>query len=269
MQFWVKFEGGLELCYQLEDFPTSRAWAQMISELTPTDRCTNITVMGRSTDQQRHQRGQRLTELAEILNHELDGVHMPQGPITPETLHLMHIHFPDALLSGRYPHLKSVLGEYNDCIHWLESSHSRGVDVKLEFKDRSPRADIDPEDLPRFTANWAWGDLTLHYAHAGKHAAEIMWNRDYDCPPHQFVPQTQHTAACYLRFTPRQTKLERWQSFWSQRGGLDFWGMEHNDPRMALGYIRLGQLINTPRDRDSIEQYVRDHSIENWTIEYD
>lgn len=276
MKFRVSVEGGLDLVYRIDQFPTSLNWARLISQVGPQHRCNNITIMGWARAEDRQARTERLIELAGTLAQYVDNVYIPPGPVTSEDLHRMHIHFPDTLLGGQHPQLKGLLGEYNDCIHWLESlEQPRGfADVKLEFKDLSDRLTIDPGDIDRFTAQWAWGDLTLHYAHAGKHAAEIYWNQDYQCPQHQFVAQTEHTAACYLRFRYRPFDPVKWAKFWQATGGTSYWRTDTaQDPQLRLGYIKLGQLESCclmgrdyPLDPLMINTQLVTNRIQEWTI---
>jgi hypothetical protein len=276
MKFRVSVEGGLDLIYTIDQFPTSLTWAYLISQVGPEERCNNITTMGWATAQDRQFRAERLIALARTLSEYVDDVYIPPGSVTSEDLHRMHIHFPDTLLAGQHLQLKGLLGEYNDCIHWLESlEQPRGhADIKLEFKDLSDRATIDPGDLDRFTAQWAWGDLTLHYAHAGKHAAEIYWNQDYQCPQHQFVAQTEHTASCYLRFRNRVFDTNKWARFWQATGGSDYWRTNNpHDPQLRLGYIKLGQLEacnlmgkEHPLDAQMINTQLVTNRIKEWTI---
>ena len=267
MQYTVEFANGGWARYQLVECKTARQWASIMQKMTVKDRCTHNTIMGQAPKQQIEQKCQRLQQLAQQLQAHNSRVWLPTNDLTADTvlewLSPMHQHFPEMHHDPQFSSLLPILDEYNDTIHWLETAirSPQGVDLKLDFKGLHPAVPIAREDLDRFTTGWPAGAITLHYAQVGRHTAELYWNRDMTSPKEQWVPQTVHTASCYLRFRSR-TAIDptAWAQYWQQRGGLNFWGLEPTDPQLRLGYIQLGHIV-AQQQLDPLSNIIK------WTIE--
>jgi hypothetical protein len=166
----------------------------------------------------------------------------------------------------KFSFLHNVLSEYNDTIHWLESvfysiwqdkryESTSFFRITLDFnkvlRTSTPiRHKIPDESFKHFTPYLEFGDLTIHYAHVGKHAYEISMNKDYDCPPDQFVPQDEFTGSVSMYFFDNfyQTAISKlkmkayWRNFYNKLGGKHYWKIAFDDPRLAFGYLKIGKL---------------------------
>ena len=267
MQYTVEFANGGWAQYQLVECKTARQWAGIMQKMTVKDRCPRNTIMGQAPRDQIQQKCQRLQQLAQQLHTYNSSVWLPRTELTADTvlewLSPMHQHFPEMHHDPRFRSILPILEEYNDTIHWLETviRSPHGVDLKLDFKGVHPTLPIAEEDLDRFSTGWSSGAITLHYAQVGRHTAELFWSQDITSPRQQWIPQTLHTASCYLRFRARQAIEPRtWAQYWQQRGGLSFWGLAPTDPQLRLGYIQLGHMV-AQENLDPLSNII------NWNIE--
>jgi hypothetical protein len=120
---------------------------------------------------------------------------------------------------------------------------------------------IPPESFKHFTPYLEFGDLAIHYAHVGKHAYEIFMNRDYDCPQDQFVPQDEFTGSVRMYFFDNfyQSVISRlkmkahWRRFYNKLGGIDYWKIALDDPKLAFGYLKIGKLSRITINDEQIE----------------
>lgn len=269
MKFRVEFSNGGWALYQLTDSKTTGQWARMIESMSPADRCRVNTLMGAASADEIEQRCQRLSQLAHLLRAHNSQVWLPPEPLAAgniiQYLGRMHQHFPEMYNHSEFAGLRPQLDEYNDTIHWLETAIRSpwGCDIKLDFKSKLALEPIAEQDLGLFTTGWPRGAITLHYAQTGRHAAEMYWNRDTTTPRDQWQAQTLHSASCYLRFRSRQQiSSKAWSRYWQSRGGQDYWGMAADDPQLRLGYLVLGQLLDS-RNLDP------GSDITSWNIDYE
>jgi hypothetical protein len=94
-------------------------------------------------------------------------------------------------------------------------------------------------------------NLKLHYTHVGKNANEIFITNDLFCPHDQFVPQNSFSASVRMHFynyfhstlEQKQRLKNNWEQFYEARGGKDFWGYEFDDPKLAFGFMKIGELV--------------------------
>lgn len=252
MKFRVEFDNQGWAEYLLTDTTTTRQWANLIDNAATSNVCKNNTRMGQASPKEMQERCSRLDELARILHSANSTVWLPSHPITTDTvsacLEPMHQHFPEMYKDPNFVHLRTVLDEYNDTIHWIETAIRSpvGIDLKIDFKDCEPIIPIPAEDVVHFQSGWPAGSITLHYAQTGRHAAEMFWNNDTTSPVEQWIPQTRHSPSCYLRFRARRTISSiDWSRYWFQKGGLQYWGIGPRDPELRLGYIVLGHLVES------------------------
>jgi hypothetical protein len=47
--------------------------------------------------------------------------------------------------------------------------------------------------------------------------------------------------------------MYRWGKYYDSRGGKDFWKIDINDPKLAFGYMKIGQLESITIDGKIIE----------------
>jgi hypothetical protein len=103
----------------------------------------------------------------------------------------------------------------------------------------------------KFDPFTVFGDLSLHYTHVGKHARELFTSNDLTSSKEQFVPQHKFSASVVMWFTGtpgwmnneiKESYLAKWQDFYQRRGGQEFFGLDIDDPKLAFGYLKIGQL---------------------------
>jgi hypothetical protein len=264
--FKVSFTDNIELVYSLIDHPIADDWAKLITTHDVKDCCEHNHYFGYATEEKIHERIERLHELADIINKHVSEK-IVNTRLTVEnfrqTLHIMHVHFPEMENNPEYEYLRKYLSEYNDTIHWLESilavvwgkppglSESSLFCVNLDFN----KANVVFKDIPEnayelFDFGGNFGDLLLHYTHVGKSAQELFVTGDLECPKNQFVPQSTYCASVRLYFTDnfsdtkekKDTLYLHWQEFYKRKGGRDYFGYGIDDPNMRLGYIKIGSL---------------------------
>jgi hypothetical protein len=289
------------MIYDLVDEDIARQWANLISQRNVSELCKINQYTGYANIALINDRIQRLYELADEIN-AYDVTRVIKQEITQDNwrqaFHLMHIHFPEMKNDVRYQDAWPILSEYNDIIHWLESvllnvwgqqldSTSGMFRVALDFnKTVFEFYDIPDSAYRLFTPFSSFGDLSLHYTHVGKHALEMLTVGDYDCPSEQFVPQRTFNASCRLYLTDnlystnelKENRIQEWNKFYNDRGGLDYWKLDINDPKIALGYCKIGRINSIVRNKEEISipitptelhnfrQLIAEGSIIDWEI---
>jgi hypothetical protein len=266
MQFKINFTNDISMIYDLVDEEIAQQWANLIVKRNPTELCKINHYTGYSSEKLINERIQRLYALADQIN-QYDNTRVIKQEINKDTwrlaLHIMHVHFPEMKNDPKYQEAWPLLTEYNDIIHWLESvllnvwsskmlSESSLFRVALDFnKTVFEFYDIPESAYKLFTPFTSFGDLSLHYTHVGKHALELFTVNDFECPADQFVPQQKFNASCRLYLTDNFfnefTKIQymnRWNKFYIDRGGIDFWKLDIDNPKLAFGYCKIGK-INT------------------------
>lgn len=265
-QFVVRFTGNTELTYNLVDEEIVDSWVKLIQDHNINDCCHTNHYVGYASADLIQQRINRLYELADIINS-----HVPNRVIKQvltidsweQSLHTMHVHFPDLKNNDAYKHIWDELSEYNDIIHWLEStlkSNSSNFRITLDFNKSSTTFLPIPDSAYKlFTPFSNFGYLCLHYTHVGKHAQELFVVNDYVCPKEQFVPQRLFSASVRMLFTDnyhdtkqkQDSLLNRWRLFYNKRG-LDFWEYKIDDPKIAFGYMKIGELSSIKIDNSIV-----------------
>lgn len=266
MKFQVNFSNNISLIYKLDTSVSSLStWVSEINRVTINDLCPLNHKNSTGNKQLIEKRITRLYELMDILNSVLPNSIVKESLTDSnrqEALNRMHVHFPNAhnMYYGKDVPLSLIASEYNDIIHWLEGEYrSNGHEkfkIYLDFNKsgKTDSQEIKEEDFSKFDPCVGFGDLSLHYAHVGRHAREIFNTQDFACPKEQFVPQTKFTASIVMWFggTPghASTKemsdllLKSWNDFYYQRGGKEFFGRDIDDPKIAFGYLKIGKLSN-------------------------
>ena len=303
MIFKVSFTDNIELHYSLIDHPLVDDWGKMITSHVIEDCCEHNHYSGYATEEKINERIERLYNLADIINkHVLRQIINTR--LTAEnfrqTLNLMHVHFPELENDPGYEYLHPYLSEYNDTIHWLETilavvwgkppgvSESGLFSINLDFNKSGVVFKEIPEDgYKLFDFGGNFGDLLLHYTHVGRSAHELFLTNDLECPADQFVPQHTYCASTRLYFTDyfsdtveKQNHLySQWKDFYYRRGGRDFFGYDIDDPKIRLGFIKIGNLqtiyINgteivipkSPEKLDSFRKILVNTNITTWTVE--
>lgn len=261
-QFIVQFTNNIELTYSLCNEEIVNDWIKFISNHNIEDCCPNNHYIGYATSEFVQKKIDRLYYLADLINQ-----HVPDRVIKQnithsswkQELHKMHVHFPDLKNNNSYKNIWNELSEYNDIIHWLESTMDSTIKgdsskfrITLDFnKSNTLFKEIPHSAYKLFNPYTNFGYLLLHYTHVGKHAQELFTVNDMTCPNEQFVPQRTFSASVRMYFTnnffdtdeKRAGYLNRWAHFYTKRG-VNFWKYKITDPLLAFGYIKIGDLIN-------------------------
>lgn len=293
MQFRVNFTDDITLTYNLVENEIVDSWAKLIIAQTVNDLCPYNHYVGYASDERLNQRINRLYELADLINTSTPE-RVIKMEITKENyqdaINTMHVHFPLLKNDENYKHIWDALSEYNDNIHWIEStvrsrwsntnlSESRLFRITLDFNKSGTTFKEIPESAYKlFDPDTLFGDLRLHYTHVGRHAQELFLANDLVCPQDQFVPQRLYTASTRMYFTDDyHVDKNKWLMFYYKRG-KSFWGMDINDPELAFGYMKIGQLsdisingtvMNVPvttEDRHTFRQKLVNTQVINWEI---
>lgn len=257
MQFRVNFTNDITLTYTLANHQIVDSWAELITAQTINNLCPYNHYIGYVSDEVLYQRINRLYELADIIN-----ANTPEKVVKMEitkdnyqnALNIMHVHFPLLKNDENYRHVWDVLSEYNDAIHWIESTiksrynsigslESRLFRITLDFnKSGTLFKEIPDNAYSLFDPETLFGELKLHYTHVGKHAQELFLANDLVCPEDQFVPQRLYTASVRMYFTENyRIDRNKWKMFYNQRD-KSFWKLNIDDPELSFGYMKIGQL---------------------------
>ena len=258
-QFVVKFTRDIELTYTLVDEEIVEGWINLISSHNINECCDTNHYVGYSNLKFIQSKINKLYELADIINSYVPNRVIKQQVTLDswkQSLQTMHVHFPELKNNNDYQHIWNELSEYNDIIHWLESTlgnnGSSTFRITLDLNKASTTfLDIPNSAYKLFTPFSNFGWLLLHYTHVGKHAHELFSTGDTVCPKDQFVPQRKYSASVRMIFTDnyhdtvqKQQHLKfRWRSFYNSRSS-DFWGYDIDDPKLAFGYIKIGELTH-------------------------
>lgn len=257
MQLQVNFTDDISLIYNLINHQIVDSWVEILNTRTINDLCPFNHYIGYSTDELITAKINRLYELADLINMQTPE-RVIKVEITRENyqtaINTMHVHFPLLKNDVAFKHVWDILSEYNDIIHWLESTiklhwsvnhinESRMFRITLDFNKSDVKFKEIPEDaFILFDPNTLFGELKLHYTHVGRHAQELFMTNDVVCPPEQFIPQRLFTASVRMHFTDDYyIDQEKWKMFYHKRGA-DFWNIDLTDPKLAFGYIKIGQL---------------------------
>lgn len=293
MQFKVNFTDDITVTYDLINHEIVDSWASILNTRTINDICPNNHYIGYVSDEFIQEKINRLYDLADYIN-----AHTPECVIKTEinkdtfnaALNKMHVHFPLLKNDSKYENIWGLLTEYNDIIHWLEStvrtrwgstnsSESGLFRITLDFNKSTPEFKPIPESAYKlFDPNVLFGELKLQYTHVGRNAHELYINKDFTCPPDQFVPQHTFTASVRMYFTDDfYIGRETWEKFYKLKG-KDFWGLDIDDPKIAFGYIKIGDLSSitikgisleipvTVFDRHKFRQQLANTSVVGWEI---
>lgn len=282
-KFKINFTNDISITYKLVKDIVVTQWAELISTQSITNVCPINHYIGYASEEFVQERINRLYELSDLINNEVPERVIKQD-ITKSNwktnLHLMHIHFPDLKNDNSYIHLWPYLTEYNDIIHWLESilvniwgdtkypSKSSTFRITLDFnKTTDIMLDIPDNSYHLFYPLMNFGDLLLQYTHVGKCAHEMFVLKDFDCPKDQFIPQRKFNASVRMYFLDNFSPMDKvsllydsWKQFYNDKGGIDYWGLDIDDPKIAFGYMKIGEIesisdIDIPQTLEKMNQF--------------
>jgi hypothetical protein len=262
-----------QFVYELEQHMPAQIWANMMKTLSVSDLRQGLDPWrGRQQDL-----SQMITELHSLIDElnlwipeKITAKWDSENPKT--SLNQLHIHFPELEKIYKKDLIKKAqLSRYNDVIHGIEQAHQAQVSgkdsLRLLLCPKSKRTVIQDKDYTLFSPEISWGDLLLHYPHVGRHPLELCLNNDCACPPEQIVPQHEISAFHTLRF--HSQSVDNFEEFYHDSKLA--WPYTLDNPKLALGYIRLGKLTsvdNKEIDKDKVMNIVNDcNSILEWTID--
>lgn len=221
----------------------------------------------------------RLRKSAAVLGFSL-------APLTKlnwqEELNRLHISFPEFFRNEFDREKFQSAHEMNLLIHWLEYELVNLVGKKakyifnLDFNHFPAAYDLKtkiPEDeFDSFESDLRFGNLHLHYIYVGRHFLEMFDANDIESPPHHFRAQHAFNATCGLVFSepcdPVQLDCDM-RAYYGRRGGAEFFGIDYDDPRLAKGFFRIGQLIDlqaysTFTQRNALREQLKTSRIVAW-----
>jgi len=300
MKIQFTFSNDIELVYNLHDTASAEFFANSIQQLTPADICTTSFKNGFDSESHIPERIVRLYTVANNIN-SLYPNQVNIVPLEPDwrlALQQMHTHFPDLtnnLPGDELAKATPLLGEFNDLIHWLEKELNRKYNgspldrswatLCLDF-NRAPTCchmPLPASDYQYFTHELYFGNLHLHYDNVGRHPWELFGSQDYTCPSDQVISQTQISPSCNLYFNDwdilRQSRQAlslnnynaKFEQFYRARGGQEFFKYDLSDPKLAVGYLKIGELVNlgdyaSVNSRNQLRGRLAASTITGWQI---
>lgn len=265
------------LLYSLFNHYPAQTWAGMISQLTPNDiRLGSNTWRGvvRDWDAKVSELHQLIDDLNAWIPEKIEGKWDSNDE--HESLNRLHIHFPELERTETDPIRGSQLSRYNDLIHEMQSLYNvrksgkeyMQVLISSENKDLAKHTDIPNNDFSLFEHKFSFGDLVLHYCHVGRHPWELFLSKDVNCPPEQIIPQRSIFTYHSLRFFDVSINKDNFDKFYHESGLI--WPYELSDPRLALGYIKMGKLISVNgkeiQREDTYNRVRNSNRIVSWKI---
>lgn len=260
--------------YNLEDHRPAQIWAKLISDLSTNELRKSLNPR-RGDSYSWNDKIIRLNNLIELLNSWLpESIHGTWDDNNPtESLNRLHVHFPEYERKENNIERRQQLSEYNDLIHEIEFMYHSKLDKKNRvyflccFENKTAE-ELKEEDYKYFQIQRKFGDLLLHYPHVGRHPLELAVQKDISCPKDQIVCQYQISADHSLRFSDFNAGFDQFEEFYYS-SNIN-WPYALNDPRLAVGYIKLGTLekVNDKVvDRERIQEIItKVDTIKHWDI---
>ena len=264
------------LTYRLEPHRPAQVWADMVSKF-------DVSVIRPSLDPWRgiatnwdtkvKDLNNLISELNSWLPNKIDGYWNNEN--IEESLNRLHVHFPEQEKVETDMSRRRQLTRYNDLIHEMQFLHNV-IKNKKEYLyllvcpdvHQSNWVELEDDDFLLFRPKVNFGDLTLHYPHAGRHPMELFISRDTTCPADQILPQHKISPFHTLRFFDNEVSPENFKKFYFESNLK--WPAALEDPRLAVGYINLGKLEyidHAPWTREDAEYKVKScNKIENWKV---
>ena len=294
------FDLGFTLTYKIVDCSSAKFFLNNIQLLNPNDICPTSLKSGFASNELIDLKVSRLYEVAEYINlrYPNEVKTFPLDANWKTALQKMHTHFPDLtnkLTGQELAEITPWLGEFNDLIHWLDKELERKhngsllnktwATVCLDFNRSSncQHQALPFEDYQLFTHELYFGGLHLHYDNVGRHPWELFSSSDYHCPTEQVISQNQISPSCNLFFNdwdllrkqrkvlPTDQYQLKFNKFYTDRGGVDFFKYNLDDPRLAVGYMKIGQLENLSEydsfeSRNELRSQLAHSNITSWTV---
>lgn len=277
------FSCGTQLIYELNSTRTAALWCEMLAKM-------HRRYLLRTDVNHRHGFATKPEIQAAIsrLKKSATFLGFPLAPLTKRNwqgeLNRLHINFPE-FFKGEFDRERfQAAHETNLLIHWLEYELANLLDGKdqyifnLDFNHFPPaynlKTKIPEEELGDFDPALAFGNLHLHYVHIGRHFLEMCDANDMNCVPHHFIAQHDFNATCGLVFSEPcdAVRLDaRMRDYYERRGAKEFFGFEYEDPKLAKGFFKIGQLVDLPAyskhaERQALRDQLKDSRVTSWKL---
>jgi hypothetical protein len=183
-----------------------------------------------------------------------------------QTLNNLHENFPNAHDESE-GEVRELLRMFNYHIHHLEDirrKHYNGS--RFIFACEDAGTDIPAEALDMFTVRRRYGELYMHYPHVGKHLLEVFADNDVNVPAdHLICTNVMRNTLCGWfgedRFTTTIEQENLMMSlFMFYRQIMHKIPYQWKDPKLAIGYLPLGMLIDLEQDINIINDNKYIHS---------
>ena len=279
------FSCGTQLTYELNNTKTATLWCEKLAKM-------HRRFLLRTDVNHRHGFASELEIQAAVARLEKSAKFLgfPLEPLTRRNwqgeLNRLHVNFPEFFKSKFDRESFQAAHETNLLIHWLEYELMNLLGKKdqylfnLDF-NHFPAAYNLKENIPEgefgnFEPALQFGNLHLHYINIGRHFLEMFDANDMDSPPHHFKAQHEFNATCGLVFSeasdPMRLDLDM-RAYYDRRGGKEFFGFEYEDPKLAKGFFKIGQLADLTsyssfESRQALREQLRSSRIAAWRLWY-
>lgn len=274
--YQLKLHGKEEvtLTYKLEHHRPAQIWASLMSHAT-VDKLRPTLNPWRDFDKSiLPNKINQLEILATKLNEWLPNKIVCKWDHTNHqaSVNIFHIHFPEQEKTETDPIRRSQLTEYNDLIHEIEilalGNNQKQIPHLLICPDGYESIPLLDDDYKYFRTQRKFGELCLHYCHVGRHPFELFAAGDANCPIDQIVPQTSISTFHTCRFYT-DTFLDHWhkpkfREFYNKSTLRHV--VKWNDPKMAFGFIPIGQLVTSDSDEVVLNNVKKSSSIVEWKV---
>ncbi len=145
-------------------------------------------------------------------------------------------------------HIKDAINRYNILIHRWESFVQNGPPrIVCTFKKPNWTPLLD-EDFGYFSMHHTYGGLLINYPQVGKQLLDVFRDSDTDVSAEAIRPMNSYASGFTARFTSitedqaakGRVLFDKW--FDDNSSYLSSLGFIKNDPRLALGWIQVGDL---------------------------
>ena len=160
------------------------------------------------------------------------------------------------------PHVIDALHGVNLSVHRLEATLDKARDPAMVFsyftaslaRDGEPFTEpLQDADYDEFTMEEHFGILYANYATTGKNLQHVYWTDDLDLlEAGGASPQRVLSSGVLAQFNSHPKDHDReWDRFttWFEANDIARYGYELDDPRQAIGMIKLGRLVPTADTR--------------------
>ena len=183
-----------------------------------------------------------------------------------ENLNILHENFP-RLHAEHDGETRELLRMFNYQIHHLEDI-DRGYNSKrfLFTCEDDQGVELPDEAYPMFTPTKTFGTLYMNYPHVGKHFLELFGDNDINIPQEQIqlTHKMCNTVYCWLgedKFSNQHDLDNLMLSMF-----MFYRQIQHKipyawkDPKLAIGYLPLGELIDMDIDISTVAKHKYVHS---------